>query len=140
MINEKWEVWEPVQAVGDDYAILDVRDTNNGFILDLLNRSDNKKSLRIRYSAVWAYRSTYESFRQKTTHEVCQKYGSDFFAGKTFFKIKDSMYLKWLSEESYEITDDLSITHFVFFDSEEIVDVISGSEPEFTVLELSDHE
>ena len=49
------------------------------------------------------------------------------------FKVKNSEYLRWLHEQSYEIYQDVKeFTHFVLMAEDVIIDIIDSWEPKLT--------
>ena len=127
---ERWIRWEPIKGLSKKYYIESITDNIRGFKIILSDSNDENKKLQITFgNSVDSYKSTYESFQQKMLFDLEQKYGPDFFTEWTYFKVLNSEYLAYLSQQSYGITDSLSLMHFSFISMEFIVDIIASSEP-----------
>ena len=101
----------------------------------LNDHSDLKQKILIFFeSSIHAYRSTDESFRLRTLDMLDKTYGSSFYTQWTFFKVQNSSYFLWLSEQSYKIAKEEHLTHFSFLASNSIVDVIAAYEPIVKIL------
>ncbi len=134
-MNETWHKWEPIQGLAPRYDIDVVNDTVDGFCL--LLSEDRTSATRIKVSfknSVESYRVADESFRQKTLLKLSTEYGIGLLGKWTFFEVHNSSYAKWLSEESFQITDVLSLHHFVFVGCNQVVDVLSGDMPNVTLI------
>ncbi|MNJ67175.1 hypothetical protein D3C77_633260 [compost metagenome] len=83
---------------------------------------------------VHAYRSTDESFMQKTILEIHERYGKAFYTEWTFFKVENSSYLQRLAEQSFGIINPETLTHFVILAADSVVEIITAYEPEITFL------
>ncbi|MGC2310232.1 MAG: hypothetical protein WA432_01265 [Candidatus Babeliaceae bacterium] len=133
---EKWIQWQPIPNLMKKYYIDSISDTFDGFII-LLSDENNKSNVRVMFeNSIDAYRSTDESFRLKTIHDLGQYYGSSFYTQWTFFKVINSEYLHWLSEQSYKITDTLSFIHFSFIAADSILDVVTNYEPRVELIKI----
>lgn len=127
---EQWTKWEPIQGLANNYYIDSVSDTIDGFIIQLSDADDEEKKVLVLFEdSVDAYRSADESFRRSTMFDLSQKYDKTFFHYWTFFKVTNSSYIQWLSEQSFGITDSLHFTHFSFIAADSILDVITNYEP-----------
>lgn len=118
-MNEQWLKWIPIQTIP-------YRRIWTYFIR--LKEWGKKVKIVFKYS-VHAYRSTDESFRQKTIFELSNKYGEKFIAEWSLFKVRNSEYIQWLLEQSYEIIESESLIHFVFVALDSIFEVIAAYEP-----------
>ena len=99
-MTEQWIRWEPISGLADKYEIESISDTFDRFTVILSDLKDEEKKVKVTFEgSVDAYRAVNESFRLKTFSELHEKYGVDFYGWWTFFKVADSEYLKWLSEQ-----------------------------------------
>lgn len=136
---EKWIKWEPAKNLSGKYEIIKIVHTPNIFYITLFDIDNNKKIKIVFRHSIDTYRITYETFRCNTISYLHEQYGPDFYSRWTFFKITNSKYLKWLSEESCTISDSMPFTHFCILTSETLVDIVTGYEPKvefFTEPEL----
>jgi hypothetical protein len=134
-MQEKWTRWEPTGNLSTKYYVQSISDTfSAGFKIKLIDYHHPEKKVLIAWpGSVYAYRQTYESFTLLTLNDLIEQYGKNF-TDWTFFKIENSEYLKWISKQSYEITDSLNFTHFCIYSTEEMVDILSSIEPEVSII------
>ena len=133
---EQWTRWEPTQGLSAKYYIDNISNDIKEFnILLSESKNENIKILISFDHSVDAYRSTYESFRQKTLAFLDEEYGTQFYSDWTFFKVSNSTYLKWLSEQSYGITNSISPTHFVIYAMNFVLDIAATYEPKVQLIE-----
>lgn len=60
--------------------------------------------------------------------------GEKFYHNWAFFRVVNSAYLKWTSEQSSGISDAYGVMHFAFIADDSIIDVITNHEPTITWL------
>lgn len=139
-MNEQWKKWEPISGLVNKYNVTFISEDmkkDGKFIIILEEYENEKKGVRITWDqGPWAFRITYESFCLKLIYDLNQKYGSNFYVNWTFFKVENSEYSKWLSEQSYQVTDSLKFQHFVIFTPEELIDIVNWSEPKLEFIDL----
>lgn len=136
-MSEKWIRWEPIPNLENKYYVESILDNFNSLSIILASYHKQEKVIVSCESSVDAFKTTYESFRQKTIYEMSQKYGGDVL-NWTFYKVEDSSYLQWLSEESYTLTDALLFSHYALIAGESIVDIITGNEPTVELIKSSE--
>jgi len=130
-MTEEWVKWKPLPDLSNSYYIDEILDRIKNFNFLLTDYNDERKKLRVIFEhSVDAYRSTDESYRQKTLYDLGNKHGTEFTKW-TFFKVYNSSYIQWLSEDSYEFLDKDSFTHFCFIAADSILDVVTNYEPRF---------
>ncbi len=135
---EQWEKWEPVQGLAAKYYVDSIVDAIDGFKVWLSDyNNENNKVLITFEGSVDSYRSVDESFRLNTINILDERYGSKFYGDWTFFKVTNSSYVQWLSEESYGISDSLSFIHFSIVAADSIVDIIDTCEPKVQLIRTS---
>jgi hypothetical protein len=135
-MTEQWTQWNPIPGLAKKYYIESVSGSIEGFKI-VLHKEGNKKekSLVFFENSVDAYRSTDESFRLKIVYELAKKYGDDFYAEWTFFKVNNSSYTQWILEQASGTADDTNFIHFAFIDPDSILDVICQEDPKIQLLE-----
>ena len=79
------------------------------------------------------YSSSDESDRWRTISTVLANYGKDFFKSSIAFEIENSSLIEWFNKESFNKYDGWDIHHFSFVGMNDIVDVLSLTEPEIEV-------
>lgn len=126
---QQWTKWEPIPKLSKKYSIKSVTNTVNYFKIVLQSlQSDEKVEIKFK-DGVDAYTRIDESFRQKSVHELYEKYGTNFCGDWTFFKVDNSKYISWLFEESYGWSNTRNFIHFSIVASDSIIDIISTDEP-----------
>lgn len=133
-MQENWERWEPVSGLSSKYYVESLSDTVEGFRVVLSDANDEKKKVEVIFEdSVHAYRSTDESFRQSIINTIDERYGTEFYTEWTFFKVSNSEYIQWLTEQSYGIAESEPLMHFSFLAVDSIVDVIAAYEPKIKI-------
>jgi len=132
---EQWKKWEPIEGVSYGYYIDAINDTFDGFSVWLAEEKERSKGVLVSFeNSVYAYRVTDEGFRQKTISMLNDNYEDDFYVKWSFFKVDNSEYLQWLSQESFTLTDLLLVKHFVFIAQDSILDIASSYEPKVELI------
>jgi len=72
--------------------------------------------------------------KSSVINKIDERYGTEFYAEWTFFKVTNSEYIQWLSEQSYGIAESESLIHFSILAGDSIVDVIAAYEPKITII------
>ncbi len=131
-MQEQWERWEPMKDLSKNYCVDSIFNFKKEFSMFLYD-SDKKNGIKVIYeNYIFSYRSTDESFRMKTINNLDEKYGTGFYVGWNFFKIKNSSYINDL-KKIFKIADS-SLIHFCFFDPDIAIDVIATYEPKIEIL------
>lgn len=130
-MKKNWERWEPISGLKDKYNIDSVEDTlMDGFKITLSECCDKGKRVAVTFkNGIFAHRETHEIFRLATYKLLDDNYGKDFYEKWTFFKVTNSSYLKWLSEQSYTLSDVYSVTHYSFLAGNVMLDIAHVNEP-----------
>jgi len=127
---EQWMKCESKIELSGKYYVDSICDAKDGLVITVSDSIHEELKMRIVFKdSVHAYRSTNESYRQKILSELEDKYGTEFYTDWTMFKVGNSEYLKWLSEQSFEISESESLTHFSIIAVDSIVDIIATYEP-----------
>jgi len=133
-MSETWIQWKPIEKLAQKYDVASVIDTINTFTIVLSEMDNPQKCLEVCFdSGVNAYRLTNEIYWRNSLHKLDEKYGEDFYGDWTFFKVKNSSYLSWLSKESFEISDSRNFVHFAFLGVNSILEVIAHDEVRINV-------
>jgi len=135
-MKEKWIKWIPAEGLSNKYDIDLICDKTDGFEILFTDFKNEQKKVRVEFKdSVDAYRNTDESFRVKDINSLSEQYGDDFYGSWTFFKVENSSYAQWLSEQSYGFLKASDLIHFVFIGANCILDVISTYEPKIHLFE-----
>ena len=136
-MQEKWIRWEPTNNLSKKYYVESIsEDIKDKYKILLTNAENNKNKILISWPiGVDAHRSTDESYTLATINFLDNQYGPEFYANWTFFKIENSNYLKWLSDQSYGISDDCNLTHFCILAVDSMIDIINNYDPTITIID-----
>lgn len=131
-MEEYWERWRPYPDLAPQYGVVTYKENSDEFRILLFDEKDWSKEVWVVFdTTVEAYRTTDESYRLQTIYFLNDKYGGEFYASWTFFKVQNSLYLKWLQEESEGTFAPDQFQHFAFIDDDLILDVVCMHEPRF---------
>lgn len=135
-MQEKWIQWMPsIQNISAKYYIESLTDNIEGFRVILADSAGNSSKISMSFTnGVSAFRSSEEGFRLSTISYLDKKYGGEFYSDWTFFKVENSEYLKWLSEQSGGISDLYTVKQYSLITDDEILDIVTSYEPTITVL------
>ena len=134
-MTEQWVKWEPITDLFKKYFIDSISSSIEGFIVDLSGDSAEMKRVRVTFeNSVAAHRDTNESFRLKLIEDLGEYYGDDFYGEWTFFKVTNSSYIQWLSEQASGIFDPSMFMHFSLIASDSILDIVASYEPRVELI------
>lgn len=134
-MKEQWAKWEPIKGLSSKYYIDSISDNIKEFRVILSDTQDEKKKVHVVFeNSVDAYRSTDESFRLDMLYSIDKQYGTKFYAEWTFFKVTNSQYLTWISEQSFGITNNLHFIHFSFLAVDSVLDILTTYEPKVEIV------
>jgi hypothetical protein len=111
----------------------------NGFQITFSECQNKEKKVLFTFEiGIDAYRQADENVMKHTMKKLNDAHGSDLYGNWTFFKVTNSLYLKWLFEESYEVSEILygPLTHYSFLAGNVIIDVADSVGP---VVEFIDY-
>ncbi len=135
-MQEEWIRWVPIEGLIEKYDVDFLLNGKKGLIIRLCQDENKTSKIDIIFeNYADAYRHTNESFRIKTVHELAQKYDKKFYGRWTFFKVSNSEYLKWFSEESCEYSNEFDFAHYCILGTDSVIDIIARYEPTVTFLE-----
>ena len=135
ILSEQWIQWKPINNLSPKYYIKSISDDIEGLKILLSDVKNEKQIVKIMFDdSTHSYRSTDESFRLSTINSLDKKYGTKFYSEWTFFKVDNSKYISWLSEQSYEIAESENLMHFSLIAVDSIVDVIAAYEPSVELI------
>jgi hypothetical protein len=132
---EQWVRWEPIKGLSNKYFIEYLSADYERLDLILSDAYKIKNNVRIVYAFYpGLHQRVNKKFKEQRLELLHARYGKEFFDTWTFFKVNNSEYSKWLSEQSDTISDSYQLRHFAFVCANSIVDVFSSYEPEITEL------
>lgn len=134
-MSEKWERWEPIQGLAQKYYIESIIDIIGIFKILLCDAQDRTKKVLITFEkSIDIYRLINENARSHTLSALQEQYGANFYETWTFFRVTNSSYVKWLSEQSYQLSDVWEFQHLAFVGMNSTVDVINTYNPKIEFL------
>jgi hypothetical protein len=140
-MQEQWKQWKPVQGLANKYYIESAFHTSEGLRLFFFETYNAQKRLQIIFeNPVEAYRNTDESYDLALIDMLDAHYGTSFYGDWTFFKVENSLYMKWLFEQSKNSVSVHELTHFAFITSNFLFEVIAHHELHIIFMnELTPH-
>ena len=137
-MQEQWIKWEPVEGLGSKYYVESIySNVESGFKMILSEVENNKNKVYVFFKyCVADHRTINGNFRNKIIDALREEYGSEFYNSWSFFKVNNSAYVKWVSEESYGTSDIRNFTHYSFIAENSIVDIITNHKVEVKIIDL----
>jgi hypothetical protein len=129
--DEKWFRWEPITELKQACDIISIKDDREGLEIIVGGRKTDQK-MTVIFDPAWAYRTTYETYRMFLISDLFELYGDKFCVERSFFRVENSSYMKWLSIESAGLTDKL--IHFVIMDNDFVMDIAAYEEPKIRII------
>ncbi len=138
-MSEKW-IRKKISGIKNEnyYYMKILIDSSNGLEILMVDGTLDKEkrgdSVKINFGFAESYRFCDEHCRLDLLNELSEKYGTDFYAKKNFFEVKNSKYIDWLNEASSGIAEEMDLKHYVIMDSDSILDIVFTGEPEFEFI------
>ena len=133
---EVWIPWYCAPGFYSKYATKSIV-CDKKFHIELFDINDEAKQIRVFLPcAARAYRVVRALNQQDILIELGEKYELSLGKGLTFFEVKNSSYLRWLSEESVGMIDNLNAHHYALITTNVVVDIISSIEPMVEFISL----
>ena len=130
MLQEQWTQWKPVENLAKDFFVKWVKMSNDNFKILFFSDETPTRNLLVTFKhPVLFYKSTDETCAQETICDIKRKHGKEFIQQCPFFKATDSLYINWLIDESCTTLDKKDLLHFIFFEINSLIDVITTGEP-----------
>jgi hypothetical protein len=137
-MQEKWTQWKPLVDAANKYYIESISIKVDEFKILLVDAVGDSPKVSIFFPHfINNFRINDEGFRLLTIAYLNKNYEGNFYSEWTFFKIENSEYLKWISEQSYGISDDCRLVHFCILTDDEIFDFVASSEPKVEFIKES---
>jgi len=137
-MSEKWTLWKPIPNLEDKYFIESMCDMMDGFHIIFAPGERGSRAKKVKFffeGSVTAFRITEEGCRVETIAYLDITYQENPYADWTFFKVENSSYLKWLSEQSSTISDHLNLQHICCITDDSFLDIATRYEPEISFIE-----
>ena len=134
-MQELWTQWKAKEGLANKYSISDIIDGYEGLKI-ILTQDFSDISIEILFKSSFAYHVAQEGLRLRTISTLNKQYNSEFYSQWTFFKVTNSKYLHWLSEESNTLADSYELMHISIITDNDIVDIAASNEPKITFLNI----
>ena len=140
-MHEQWTQWRPIEQLAPKYYMTALIDDVTGFYVRLGESKNNPRGLFITFEdSIGAYRITDEGDCARKLLYLNDTYGHDFFAKWSFFKVVNSEYLEWISQEAGGIFDPKSTEHLVVITENSMIDMVSRCEPKIEIIaDITNH-
>lgn len=139
-MDEIWQRWEPIVGLRDKYCVEYIDDSIDSFRVRLYwdYYHDSQRVDIIFENSVDAYRRSEALYRHGLILDLDQRYGKEFYAQWTLFRVSHSRYIDWISQESCRISDQMPLQHFAIVAANSLVDVVTTYEPnvEYVTVQL----
>jgi hypothetical protein len=126
----KWTPWKPLREMSGEYCIISYVSSFYGLKIILSKyEPENNTEIHIRLgNAGQIFRVINETYRGRLWRYLSETHHDVDMSGPLFI-VEDSEYLRFLSEESENITDALNYKHYYIRDSEWSFDIASQQQP-----------
>jgi hypothetical protein len=132
-MEEYLKVWEPLSGLIDRYNVDFTEYTINSTFKILLGEaySYGKKISVTFKDGIYAHRDTERGLRMGHSPIEMSNDNDELESNGewAFFKVNNSLYIKWLLEESGTKVDSSPLLHFLFACENSILDVVATHEP-----------
>lgn len=127
-MKELWTRWRPITKLFNKYYIESIF-LKDSFEIILIDIKDKNNKIRITdFAAPEVYRITASDYRWSV---LSKDHGTDFYDSHTFFRVYNSSFLQWISDESCTISDARGLTHIAIVGSNFIIDIAVCIDPKF---------
>ena len=132
---EKWVRWQPAEDVSGRLDLYSISEGQEALKIVLYDWDNKDKKIFLTFdSFLGAYRKTYETFRSELISSIHKQYGKEFFIRCSFFKVHNSEYVQWLSEQSNGSSDYPPFQHMSLLLIDSVIDVISMEDPQIQIV------
>ncbi|MES2653123.1 MAG: hypothetical protein V4663_15385 [Bacteroidota bacterium] len=115
-----YKEWMPNNPPFSNFFLKELVDGFDGLKITIQSMDKTNNEMQIYFSNYLAYRVTEESVFLKSLGE-----GELYKFGTT----KDSEYLKWFDNESFNSFRDYKLVHYIIYGSNKVIEIIAGSKP-----------
>jgi hypothetical protein len=120
MKTDNFEIWKPADDINEDIYFYELQQDGEALTVSLKKLDLEGMTLVVKFNDVLSYMITNESGRLKTIHEVPS------FRG--FRYSMESAFLRWFKQESGGIYEALPLKHYLIYNIDNVIDVISCSD------------
>ena len=124
IMKDNVEIWKPLPDLPDNMYIEAIYDDNKGVRIILGCDQFKDRVLKVEIVDKISYRNTDESFMLKVWDSMNKE-----DLGKTFYVVKNSSYIDFFKEMTFNLHDDWDIEHYAIYTTEDCIDILSINEP-----------
>lgn len=131
---EQWVRWKPLQELSGRFLVDDLHMSHVGVRILLISENNDIKIEILFDGPTYAYRCTNESLCFGIFPSLGVRYGHDFYANWSFFKINNSDYLQWVASKTTGSIDDYTLDHFCIIGNNDVFEILSRYEPLIKII------
>ena len=135
MSKELWSYWVPANIEQSDYNIDSLCENGLNFIIILINYEKKDHEMHITFKKARCFRRTNELYTVARMRMAYQQQTREFFLKRQSYKIINSEYLQWASQQSDGISDSAQLEHYVVFTDDIVLDILCANEPAITFVD-----
>lgn len=128
MANEIYKKWLPIEGIPKKLYCEGIHDDYEGFRVLLKEEDSQSLVVRLTFETVLAYRNIDESYLLRTVDNINSPGES------TLYIVENSLWVKWLHEESYGTLEGKNITHYAIYTPNDCLDILAEHEPKIEWL------
>lgn len=123
--------WEPIENLADSFHIYSIYNDHDGFKVILVEYDDETKKVLIEFRGISAYRVTKELIAM----HILDGYTTEPFKNGesrpwSLFTLTNSEYLKWASDQSDTVSEELGLVHYCIWTKDKVFEVLSWVVPQ----------
>lgn len=125
---EQWEHWQTNQLPEKELIIDSFIDRTDGFKIRLVSEEEEWFEIDFGPSVIF-YKVTDEICTLVRASNIVKHQGKDFFANRNFFVATKSCFINDLADRTNAYSSKETPLHFVLFDDDFMIDVVSIDKP-----------
>lgn len=134
VLNEVWIRWKEELNIPKKMLLDSLTDDMDGLILKCSSLEDKNLKISVVFEDyVLSYRNRDEGEFLKKLQYLSDVYGDGFYSNWSLFEVKNSEYVQWFNEESFNIIANEDIKHYVFMTLHDVVEMLSVYEPRIEI-------
>ncbi|WP_214784273.1 hypothetical protein [Exiguobacterium sp. s183] len=133
-MNE-WEKWIPLESIPARLYKESLIDDGDSLRIILSDETEGQKYSFLFDCLVLSYRNSDEGSRIRMLEHLDKHYAHLEYGNWTLFKVKNSSYLEWFAQESFERYEGMGeVEQYVFLTSNDVIEVLSVDPPTITKM------
>lgn len=133
-MNE-WEKWIPLESIPARLYKESLIDDGDSLRIIVSDETEGQKYSFLFDGLLLSYRNSDEGSRIRMLEHLDKHYAHLEYGNWTLFKMKNSSYLEWFAQESFERYEGMGeVEHYVFLTSNDVIEVLSVDPPTITKM------